>query len=402
MDTLSTAAAGTYRTAATGRGATDTTVSAQWARRPADERFLDLASLRAAVATRTAQSTDHTVEPTALTVVPTGGDLLFAPPRGEPCTATHWSFGQLCALADGTSADQVRKTAGYGPVGLKIAAATLQLGLKAREAGPLAAYVRENGTTTLRAVTSRKYARIHDLAVVDTVMELVDSDPRWKVPGMLDWASGCGGTYAHNPCVDVTRDTTTLYASDRDVWLFLCQDADPLRIGTLPDGSPDLVFRGFIVSNSEVGAQKFHLKTFLLRGVCCNRIIWGQEQVKAIAIRHVGEAGETFRTLAGPALRAYADAGSAAFIGRIHAAQAAKVGGSEGEVLDWLMGRPLGFSRTQALKVMRRVRTEEGRDARSVWDVVQGITAIARDIGHQDRRVPLESLAGRLLDTIDA
>ena len=40
-------------------------------------------------------------------------------------------------------------------------------------------------------------------------------DTRWKVPGVLDWS-----TMTHNPFVDVSKDSTTLYASDRDVFLF--------------------------------------------------------------------------------------------------------------------------------------------------------------------------------------
>ena len=40
-------------------------------------------------------------------------------------------------------------------------------------------------------------------------------DTRWKVPGVLDWSTGI-----YNPRVDISKDTTTLYASDRDVFLF--------------------------------------------------------------------------------------------------------------------------------------------------------------------------------------
>ena len=61
----------------------------------------------------------------------------------------------------------------------------------------------------------------------------------WKVPGVLDWPTG-----VYNPRVDLTRDTTTLYASDRDVFLFLVDDLNPIEAGRLPDGSPDVFFRG--------------------------------------------------------------------------------------------------------------------------------------------------------------
>jgi hypothetical protein len=44
------------------------------------------------------------------------------------------------------------------------------------------------------------------------------------------------------------------------------------------------------------------------------------------------------------------------------------------------------------------VLTEEGRKPESVFDFVQGITAVARDKPHQDARLDLEARAKRLLD----
>jgi len=41
-----------------------------------------------------------------------------------------------------------------------------------------------------------------------------DGNTRWKVPGVLDWA-----TVTHNPFLNVTKDTATLYGSDREVFL---------------------------------------------------------------------------------------------------------------------------------------------------------------------------------------
>ena len=42
----------------------------------------------------------------------------------------------------------------------------------------------------------------------------------------------------------------------------------------------------------------------------------------------------------------------------------------------------------------------EGHPARSVWDMVQGITAVARGKGHQDERLAMERRAGQLLDKV--
>ena len=89
-------------------------------------------------------------------------------------------------------------------------------------------------------------------------------DTRWKVPGLLDWS-----TMTDNPFVEVTKDTTTLYASDRDVFLFLVDDAHPIEAGRLPNGDPDLYFRGFYCWNSEVGSKTLGIASSLfLRAVC--------------------------------------------------------------------------------------------------------------------------------------
>src|SRR3546814_6921642 len=85
----------------------------------------------------------------------------------------------------------------------------------------------------LRAVTGPDYGRIWDHELVAAVMKIAGNgigDTRWKVPGLLNWS-----TMTHNPFVDVTKDTTTLYASDRDVFLFLVDDAHPIEAGKPPN-----------------------------------------------------------------------------------------------------------------------------------------------------------------------
>jgi hypothetical protein len=44
------------------------------------------------------------------------------------------------------------------------------------------------------------------------------------------------------------------------------------------------------------------------------------------------------------------------------------------------------------------VLNEEGRKPESVFDFVQGITAVARDKTHQDARLDLEGRAKKLLE----
>jgi len=49
---------------------------------------------------------------------------------------------------------------------------------------------------------------------------------------------------------------------------------------------------------------------------------------------------------------------------------------------------------------MARHIVEEQKPVASVWDAAQAITAIARDIPHQDQRVAIERKAGAILDKV--
>ncbi|MGQ3231185.1 MAG: DUF932 domain-containing protein, partial [Blastomonas fulva] len=248
----------------------------------------------------------------------------------------------------------------------------------------------------LRAVTGPDYGRIFDHELVDAVQRIAGNgtgDTRWKVPGMLDWSTGI-----YNPHVDVRRDTTTLYASDRDVFLFLVDDLNPIEAGRLPDGSPDLFFRGFYCWNSEVGARTLGIASFYLRAVCQNRNLWGVEDFQEISIRHSKYAASRFAHEAAPALLNFANSSPQPFINGIRAARERIVARTDEDRSHFLRSR--GFSRAESARVIETVLREDGRPPESVFDFVQGITALARSKSHQDARLDLEGRAKRLLDRV--
>src|SRR3546814_1075439 len=108
--------------------------------------------------------------------------------------------------------------------------------LVAHRAEQVKLYQTHDGRTELRAATGPDYGRIFDHELVAAVMKIAGDgvgQTRWKVPGVLDWSN-----MHYNPYVDVSRDTTTLYASDRDVFLFLVDDTHPIEAGKLPNGEP--------------------------------------------------------------------------------------------------------------------------------------------------------------------
>jgi hypothetical protein len=218
-------------------------------------------------------------------------------------------------------------------------------------------------------------------------------DTRWKVPGTLDWSS-----MRYNPYVDITTETTTLYASDRDVFLFLVDDTHPIEAGRLPDGSPDLYFRGFYCWNSEVGSKTLGIASFYLRAVCQNRNLWGVEGFEEITIRHSKYAADRFAHQAAPALEKFADSSPMPFIKGVISARDHLVARTDEERSSFL--RDKGFSKPETARIIDAVIKQEGHPPESVFDFVQGITAVARSREHQDARLELEQRAKRLLDRV--
>src|SRR5579863_9254462 len=366
-------------------------VSSEWFSRPADERHLSLSDLFAAARGRTERSRTRTVESAAIRVEAGRDDAerltLMVPGADAPIAPTHWSFGQLASLV-GAPAAYLRQ------LPAAVAGINLQYGLTANRAEQIKTLETDDGRVELRAVTSPDYGRIYDHELVEAVQRIAGNgtgDTRWKVPGVLDWSTGI-----YNPRVDINQDTTTLYASDRDVFLFLVDDLNPIEAGRLPDGSPDLYFRGFYCWNSEVGAKTLGMASFYLRAVCQNRNLWGVEDFEEITIRHSKYAATRFAHEAAPALTRFANSSPAPFVNGIKAARERIVARTDEDRSDFLRKR--GFSRAESTKIIETVLAEEGRKPESVFDFVQGITAVARDKAHQDARLDLEARAKKLLD----
>jgi hypothetical protein len=366
-------------------------VSSEWFSRPDDERFLSLAELYAAVSARAECATARTVETRAIRIEARRDDAerlaLIVPDRENPVLPTHWSFGQLCSLV-GAPASYLRD------LPAPLSGVNLQHGLLSHRAELVKTLEAEDGRVELRAVTGPDYGRIWDHELVAAVMKIAGNgtgDTRWKVPGVLDWA-----TMTHNPFVDVTRETTTLYASDRDVFIFLVDDTNPIEAGRLANGDPDLYFRGFYCWNSEVGSKTLGIASFYLRAVCMNRNLWGVEGFEEISIRHSKFAAQRFAHEATPALMNFARSSPAPFIAGVKAARERIVARKDEERETFLRKR--GFGKADTAKVIATVLDEEGRPPESVFDFVQGITAIARTKSHQDARLELEGKAKTLLE----
>jgi len=393
---------GAFKVANISGGTSKGDLSKQWAARPHDQRFLSLSELETFKLGEWGESSDKVRETRTIEAVApemqTRDDanrLSFRFEDGSEAAATHWSFGQMSALAK-APASYLRT------LPTPIVADALNWSLRGR-AEAVKTFERHNGAHQLRAVTGPDYGRIADHDVVRAVRNVAGNgtgDSRWKVPGTMDWR-----TMIYDPNTPITHDTTTLFASDRDLFLFLVDDRNPIEVGKVVNKTtgalePDLMFRGFYVTNSEVGKSSLKLAAFYLRAICCNRIMWGVEGFEEITIRHTKLAPDRFIHQAEPALLSFANGSAMKLKEGVEKAKAAKLAQDDEEALAFLRGRSL--SRDQSRRVLELVEVEEGAKARTAWDMAQGITALARNVPNNDDRVELESTARAILDKVAA
>jgi hypothetical protein len=395
----------TYQTNAFAHGIGNSAVSSQWFSRPDDQKFLSLDNMLAFKKNDAQRMTSRTVDTHKIQIIgefdeanPSRGDLRieYADDNNRDHTnvPTNWSFGQLSQLSGAP--------AGYlKDLPAPLAADCIQWGLRYNRGRELVkVFGSQNDGGDLRAATGPDYGRIYDWEILEPIKQLVDaSGGRWKVPGMMTGSRD--GLAVYDPDIPVSMDTTTLFASDRDVFVFLVDDRNPIEVGKLPNGEPDLMFRGFYAWNSETGSKTAGIAAMYLRGVCMNRNLWGVENFQEIKIRHTKFAPDRFAMEARPALESFAHGSTATFVEGVQAAKAAKIAHDDESRLEFLSKRA-GLSGRMAKAANARHLKEEGRPVETVWDAAQAITAIARDIPHQDARIEVEKKAGILLNKVAA
>ncbi len=359
-----------------------TDANKQWASRPAEERFTSLLDMQQHFAHVRAHSRGAVVSSRSIAAAPAQTEdgkvdprgLLIYGPGGNAYAPTHHAFGQLATLA-GAPAGYLRKLPS------PVAADCINYGLKVeRDVEDVGVLLYKNGAAQLRAATGPNYGRIwNDDVVRHLVNEFGDGiHGRFRVSGEFGQQ------------IEVTKDNTTLYAGDRDMFVFLADEENRIEIPNRRDGQAGSLARGFIVFNSEVGDLRFGVKTFLFDYVCSNRIIWGAQDVQEITLRHTAKAPDRFLEEVQPALLSYANSSARGVTAAIEQARERKIDKIEA-FLATRYGAKLGA------RIAAAHEQDEGRPIETAWDVVTGVTAYARSIGTQQERVALEEDAGKLL-----
>lgn len=354
-------------------------INQNWTNRPDDQRFVDMNTLHEFNLNKRSRSIESGVALDHMLLKPQDGNglLLANPTTGEVGDLSNWAFGQLCV--------RVGAPAGYlRSLPSQLAAIPLQYSMEDRKEDAKILFRKGNGVNpSIDAVTSQTYGRIYDAEMSAAVLKHVDLNT-WKIPA---------ASYA-------TKDpkrATTLYASDRDCFICLVNDSNPIEI---PGGNgQDTLFRGFICRNSEVGAAAFDLWLFLYRLICDNRIIHGLTGEQHLKIRHSSGGPMRFLQEASPALNNYLTSGTTETVDFIRRAQNNEVGKSEAEVTSWLRNR--GFAQATAKTIAVKAEEQTG-NPRSGWAVVNAITETARDMRFGDERIAMEKQASKILDVVAA
>lgn len=351
--------------------------SHQWATRPDDERFTSLPTMYAAAIQMRQRSAARVISSRQLSARPVEGDskaLVAVGPDGNAVNFTNWSFGQLAQRA-GAPAAYMRE------LPAPLAADCLNYGLQTRDVDSIGCLLHRNGHNELRAVTGPNYGRVWNHVVIDALQQRfgdgVTGD--FKVPGEF------------GKDVAITKANTTLYASDRDMFVFLADEKHRIEVPGRRPGVTGSLARGFFVWNSEVGKCTLGIGTFLFDYVCCNRIVWGAQQYAEVRIRHTASAPDRWIEEAIPAIKSYAESSASTITQAITQARAARID----DVDAFLVKR---FTKSKASAIKAAHMNDEGRPIETLWDAATAVTAYARGVGYQDERVELEREGGRILD----
>jgi len=293
-----------------------------------------------------------------------------------PAEPTHWSFGQIASLV-GAPANYLRD------MPAPIVADCLNYGLRfSRDIDDVGLLFteKENDVVELRAATGPRYGRVWNCEVADALVERFGDGIHgtWRVPGEFG-----------NDVV-VTKDNTTLFASDRDMFVFLADEHDRIEVPGRRDGQVGQMARGFFVWNGEVGAATLGAGFFLFDFVCCNQIVWGARDYNEVRIRHTAGAPDRWLEEVTPVLTEYAEGSAKPVLETIERAKQKRL-----DDVDKFLTEQFGKRMVSDVKETHML--QEQRPIETLWDVTTAVTAYARNVPNNDRRIELEREAGKVL-----
>lgn len=359
-------------------------VNRQWSSRPDEERFVSLLDLHDANLMQYQNSRQKVVSLKTIEAQPEfdGMKLVFRD-TGKEAGLSNWAYNQI-----GT---QLQISPGFtSTLPPKIAADVFNWGLSKADDSAKSNFLatKADDGVLIRSVTGEKYGRIWNYQISSPLVERfgdgITGD--WTVPGEF------------GKKVEITKRNTTLYRSDRDMFVCLVDEKNKIQVPNRRNGQTGEVSRGFIITNSEVGAGVIAVYFFTFDYFCMNRTIWGLDNVTEIKLRHTLNAPERWLDEIAPAIENYGQIKASSFEQKLIAAQNTKLDKPAEEILLSKLSIPT------TKKMIDGIYTAYAKDEpdhpimETVFDLTVGVTAYARSIPFQNERVPVERAAGKLLE----
>jgi hypothetical protein len=375
----------------------------QWKNRPADERYFDLPEMLEAARVVKKQAIEKPAVVAELRVEAGEDNLLLVGRSGHQAVISNHVFGQLSSRV-GAPAAYLRE------LPQTLAAQNLNHGLKSiaekdegREAKLL---FNVNGNIVLRALTGPKYARVWDADLLEMVMNSLPSS--WKTPRA--WPAGVDGerTRAAGPddvmpgSIIKLGDTIApagAYLSDKNMFMFLI-DTDAI----INDGTNEPMFRGLILSNSEVGDKSLTMSVFNFKQACGNHRILGASEIYEFSHRHVGNIHDAMAKSFEVKFKALSNASVSDEQAQIQAERKLILGTTKEEVV----GAVLAFAKKKKIERINAKLLDAAYDAavvhedwysspHSLYGITNGITEVAQRVAtHVDERHAIDVAAGKL------
>jgi hypothetical protein len=360
-------------------------VNKQWATRPEDETFDSLQDAYLAAKQHAENSVEKAdVVPSTLRLAVENDAVVLVGKGDKPAHLSHWAFGQVSSLV-GAPASYLRN------LPATLATQNLNYGFKEKYGTadkPVDAdervnlLIQANGGLLVRSVNSDKYSRIWNYELLERCMELIPYG--WTNPRPFNTGDKVG----------------TVWVSDHDMFVFQTNDENLIQV----PGEDRVLRRGYIMSNSEVGAAKWKTMTFLFDYMCCNRMIWGATQLSEISVRHVGSIAdrveELFQKFSIEAKR-YAESSGVAEEAAIEKAMTTVIADTKEGVIEKVFKVLRGDITKKAIEAGYDTAValpDTNSGANSVWGLSNGLTRWSQTIKYTDERMGVDRAAGKLIE----
>jgi len=351
--------------------------------RPPDECYPNFPSLLRYLRRREADSIERAIWQDEFAADTDDGHLVVTASR-QGFQLTDWSFSQVCRLSK-ADPDFITRL----PARLAADALNCTRQWYTDEEARLLSQTSSPGVLPMaRAIYSKDYARVPDLAVA----ELVQREATGFVP-----AGEVAGRHVGMP--PVRPEASGLYASSRDMFLFLADEENAVEWRPTNGGPGAAFYRFMIVANSETTARKLCYMMGLMEGICGNHLIWGAEEVVVVERRHIGDPSKIMFLLQ-QAIEALRDRGTIHQDLRVLEAAKTTTFADDVEKATELLYPKYVTKDIAARALESAIQDFHASLPLSVWNVVRGLTRVSQEIPYEDRRLEVDKAAGRILGAV--